>query len=183
MPAKRCLVCKSAVNPRADTGLPTGIFDIPQIDDDIKNGARLDFNSTAAADYEGKTLTINGKVYTFTSTPDVSDPLDVDISDAINGADIDPAKVVKALASALNNTADEPNRFVASGMSLEILPSSSGGDITIDTTGLGTAIDGVIRNKDGEWGSIQNKNAVLGNTFKTNTTQDQQGFYCAGCTL
>ncbi len=174
--ASKTLSClQSAVNPRADTGLPTGVFDIPQIDDDIKNGARLDFNSTAAADYEGKTLTINGKVYTFTSTPDVNDPLDVDISDAINGADIDPAKVVKALASALNNTADEPNRFVASGMSLEILPSSSGGDITIDTTGLGTAIDGVIRNKDGEWGSIQNKNAVLGNTFKTNTTQDQQG--------
>ncbi len=95
--ASKTLSClQSAVNPRADTGLPTGIFDIPQIDDDIKNGARLDFNSTAAADYEGKTLTINGKVYTFTSTPDVNDPLDVDISDAINGADIDPAKVVKA---------------------------------------------------------------------------------------
>ncbi len=174
--ASKTLSClQSAVNPRADTGLPTGIFDIPQIDDDIKNGARLDFNSTAAADYEGKTITINGKVYTFTSTPDVNDPLNVDISDAINGADIDPTKVVKALAAALNNTADEPNRFVASGMTLEILPSSSGGDITIDTTGLGAAIDGVIRNKDGEWGSIQNKNAVLGNTFKTNTTQDQQG--------
>ena len=61
-------------------------------------------------------------------------------------------------------------------MTLEILPSSSGGDITLDTTGLGTAIDGVIRNKDGDWGTIQNKNnLVLGNTFKTNTTEDQQG--------
>lgn len=174
--ASKTLSClQSAVNPRADTGLPTGIFDIPQIDDDIKNGARIDFNATTAAAYEGKTLTINGKVYTFTSTPDVNDPLDVDISDAIDGLNADPAKIVKALASALNNTADEPNRFVASGMSLEILPSSSGGDITIDTNDLGTAIDGVIRNKGGEWGSIQNKNAVLGNTFKTNTTQDQQG--------
>jgi len=174
--ASKTLSClQSAVNPRADTGLPTGIFDIPQIDDDIKNGARLDFNSTNAADYEGKTLTINGKVYKFTSTPDVNDPLDVDISDAINGAKIDPTKIVKALAASINNTADEPNRFVASGMSLEILPSSSGGDITINTTNLGGAVDGIIRNKDAEWGSIQNKNAVLGNTFKTNTTQDQQG--------
>lgn len=92
--ASKTLSClQSAVNPRADTGIPTGVFDIPQIDDDIKNGARIDFNSTTAADYEGKTLTINGKTYTFTSTPDPDDPLDVDISEAISGADIDPTKL------------------------------------------------------------------------------------------
>lgn len=175
--ASKTLSClQSAVNPRPDTGLPTGIFDIPQIDDDIKNCARLDFNSTTAADYEGKTLVINGKTYTFTSTPNVNDPLDVDISGALNGTVADPAKIVQALAVALNNTADEPNRFVASGMSLEILPSSSGGDITLDTTGLGNAIDGILRTKGGDWTSVQNKaNLVLGNTFKTNTTEDQVG--------
>lgn len=175
--ASKTLSClQSAVNPRPDTGLPTGIFDIPQIDDDIKNCARLDFNSTTAVDYEGKTLVINGKTYTFTSTPNVNDPLDVDISGALNGAVADPAKIVQALAVALNNTADEPNRFVASGMSLEILPSSSGGDITLDTTGLGNAIDGILRTKGGDWTSVQNKaNLVLGNTFKTNTTEDQVG--------
>ena len=175
--ASKTLSClQSAVNPRADTGIPTGVFDIPQIDDDIKNGARIDFNSTKAADYEGKTLTINGKTYTFTSTPDPDDPLDVDISEAISGVNIDPTKIVQSLVTALNNTADEPNRFVASGMTLEILPSSSGGDITLNTTDLGAAIDGVIRNKDGDWGTIQNKDTlVLGNTFKTNTTEDQQG--------
>ncbi len=174
--ASKTLACvQSAVNPRADTGLPTGIFDIPQIDDDIKNGARIDFTSTTAADYLNKSITINGQTYTFSNTADPDNPLQVDISDYISGGDVDPTGVVSALANALNSTATEPNRFVASGMSLEILPSSSGGDITIDTQNLGTAIDGVVRNKDGAWGSIQNKNVTIGSTFKTNTTEDQQG--------
>lgn len=174
--ASKTLACvQSAVNPRADTGLPTGIFDIPQIDNDIKNGARIDFTSTTAADYLNKSITINGQTYTFSNTADPNNPLQVDISDYISGGDVDPTGVVSALANALNNTATEPNRFVASGMSLEILPSSSGGDITIDTQNLGTAIDGVVRNKDGGWGSIQNKNVTIGSTFKTNTTEDQQG--------
>ncbi len=174
--ASKTLACvQSAVNPRADTGLPTGIFDIPQIDDDIKNGARIDFTSTTAADYLNKSITINGQTYTFSNTAAPDNPLQVDISDYISGGDVDPTGVVSALANALNSTATEPNRFVASGMSLEILPSSSGGDITIDTQNLGTAIDGVVRNKDGAWGSIQNKNVTIGSTFKTNTTEDQQG--------
>ena len=174
--ASKTLACvQSAVNPRADTGLPTGIFDIPQIDNDIKNGARIDFTSTTAADYLNKSITINGQTYTFSNTAAPDNPLQVDISDYISGVTVDPAGVVSALANALNNTATEPNRFVASGMSLEILPSSSGGDITIDTQNLGTAIDGVVRNKDGGWGSIQNKNVTIGSTFKTNTTEDQQG--------
>ncbi len=174
--ASKTLSCvQSAVNPRADTGLPTGIFDIPQIDNDIKNGARIDFTSTTAADYLNKSITINGQTYTFSNTAAPNNPLQVDISDAISGGDVSPAGVVSALAAAINATADEPNRFVASGMSLEILPSSSGGDITINTQNLGTAIDGVVRNKDGGWGSIQNKNVTIGSTFKTNTTEDQQG--------
>lgn len=174
--ASKTLACvQSAVNPRADTGIPTGIFDIPQIDNDIKNGARIDFTSTTAADYLNKTITINGQVYTFTDTLDPDDPTQVDISDYISGGDVSPAGVVSALATALNATADEPNRFVASGMSLEILPTSSGGNITIDTQDLGTAIDGVIRNNGGAWGSIQNGNFTLGNTFTTNTTEIQQG--------
>lgn len=174
--ASKTLSCvQSAVNPRADTGIPTGIFDIPQIDDDIKNGARIDFTSTTAADYLNKTITINGQTYTFTDTLDPDDPTQVDISDYISGGDVSPAGVVSALAAALNATADEPNRFVASGMSLEILPTSSGGNITIDTQDLGTAIDGIVRNDGGAWGSIQNKNVTIGSTFTTNTTEIQQG--------
>ena len=116
-------------------------------------------------------ITINGQTYTFANTLDPDNPLQVDISDYISGADVSPAGVVSALAAALNATADEPNRFVASGMSLEILPTSSGGNITIDTQNLGTAVDGVIRNNGGAWGSIQNGNFTLGSTFTTNTTE------------
>ena len=176
MDASKSLSCvHSAGNPRADTGIPTGIFDIPQIDNDIKNGARIDFVSTTAADYLNKTITINGQTYTFTNTLDPDDPTQVDISGAISGADVSPSGVVAALATALNATADEPNRFVASGRSLEILPTSSGGNITVDTQALGTAIDGVVRNNGGAWGSIQNKNVTIGSTFNTNTTEVQQG--------
>lgn len=175
--ASKTLSClQSAANPREDTGIPSGIFTVPQIDDDIKNCARIDFNSTNPNDYKGKTISIGGQTYTFTDTPAVpANPNDVDIRDAISNGKIDPAKLVSALETTLKNTANEPNRFVASGMTLEIYPSSSGGDIAIDTTDLGNAIDGTIRVKDGSWDSIQNKNLVLGNTFKTNTTEVQEG--------
>lgn len=176
--ASKTLSClQSAANPREDTGIPSGIFTVPQIDDDIKNCARIDFNSTNATHYNGKTISIGGQTYTFTDTPAVpANPNEVDIRGALlAGGKIDPAKLVSALETTLKNTANEPNRFVASGMTLEIYPTSSGGDIAIDTTDLGTAIDGTIRVKDGSWDSIQNKNLVLGNTFKTNTTEVQEG--------
>ena len=100
----------------------------------------------------------------------------VNIADAINGGDVDVAKMMSIFGAKLNTTATEPSRFVISGSSLEILPSSTGGDITIDTTGLGTAISGVVRDSvTNSWKSIQNTTATLANQFTVNGTEVEQG--------
>lgn len=177
--ASKTLSCvQSACNPREDNGIPTGVFNIPQIDNDIKNAARIDFNSTTAADYTGKSIVLDGKTYTFTNNgnPTVNPPaIAVDIKDAISGADVDPAKMVTILGNVLKENATEPERFIASGMSLEILPSATGGDIAIDTQGLGNAIDGIVRDKTNGWVSVQNANVTLGSEFDVGDHQVEQG--------
>lgn len=177
--ASKTLSCvQSACNPREDNGIPTGVFNIPQIDNDIKNAARIDFNSTTAADYVGKSIVLDGKTYTFTNNgnPAVADPaVAVDIKDAITGANANPAKIVTILGNVLKENANEPERFVASGMSLEILPSATGGDIAIDTQGLGAAINGIVRDKTNGWVSVQNANVTLGSEFNVGDHQVEQG--------
>ncbi len=174
--ASKTLACvQSAANPRPDTGIPTGIFTIQAIDDDIKNTARIDFKDTTSAAYVGHTLTIDGKKYTFTDgTVAGGDEITVDIHDAISGGNVDVAKMVSILGNVLKLNASEPDRFVASGSSLEIMPTATGGDITIDTQGLGEAIDGTIRTETG-WESIKNKEATLKSTFIVNETEVEQG--------
>lgn len=179
--ASKTLACvQSASNPAQDTGIPTGVFTIQAIDNDIKNTARIDFNSDKAADYLNHTITLDGKTYHFVNTDTADDPdagdYYVNIADAISGGDVDVAKMMSIFGAKLNTTATEPSRFVISGSSLEILPSSTGGDITIDTTGLGTAISGVVRDSvTNSWKSIQNTTATLANQFTVNGTEVEQG--------
>lgn len=179
--ASKTLACvQSASNPAQDTGIPTGVFTIQAIDNDIKNTARIDFNSDKVADYLNKTIVLDGKTYHFVNTDTADDPgagdYYVNIADAINGGDVDVAKMMSIFGAKLNTTATEPSRFVISGSSLEILPSSTGGDITIDTTGLGTAISGVVRDSvTNSWKSIQNTTATLANQFTVNGTEVEQG--------
>lgn len=179
--ASKTLACvQSASNPAQDTGIPTGVFTIQAIDNDIKNTARIDFNSDKAADYLNKTIVLDGKTYHFVNTDMADDPgagdYYVNIADAINGGDVDVAKMMSIFGAKLNTTATEPSRFVISGSSLEILPSSTGGDITIETTGLGTAISGVVRDSvTNSWKSIQNTTATLANKFTVNGTEVEQG--------
>lgn len=179
--ASKTLACvQSASNPAQDTGIPTGVFTIQAIDNDIKNTARIDFNSDKAADYLNHTITLDGKTYHFVNTDTLDDPdagdYYVNIADAISGGDVDVAKMMSIFGAKLNTTATEPSRFVISGSSLEILPSSTGGDITIDTTNLGTAISGVVRDSvTNSWKSIQNTTATLANQFTVNGTEVEQG--------
>lgn len=179
--ASKTLACvQSASNPAQDTGIPTGVFTIQAIDNDIKNTARIDFNSDKAADYLNKTIVLDGKTYHFVNTDTADDPdagdYYVNIADAISGGDVDVAKMMSIFGAKLNTTATEPSRFVISGSSLEILPSSTGGDITIDTIGLGTAISGVVRDSvTNSWKSIQNTTATLANQFTVNGTEVEQG--------
>ena len=179
--ASKTLACvQSASNPAQDTGIPTGVFTIQAIDNDIKNTARIDFNSDKAADYLNHTITLDGKTYHFVNTDTADDPdagdYYVNIADAISGGDVDVAKMMSIFGAKLNTTATEPSRFVISGSSLEILPSSTGGDITIDTTNLGTAISGVVRDSvTNSWKSIQNTTATLATQFTVNGTEVEQG--------
>ena len=179
--ASKTLACvQSASNPAQDTGIPTGVFTIQAIDNDIKNTARIDFNSDKAAYYLNHTITLDGKTYHFVNTDTADDPdagdYYVNIADAISGGDVDVAKMMSIFGAKLNTTATEPSRFVISGSSLEILPSSTGGDITIDTTNLGTAISGVVRDSvTNSWKSIQNTTATLANQFTVNGTEVEQG--------
>lgn len=176
--ASKTLACvQSASNPNQTTGIPTGIFTIPTIDEDIKNTARMDFNSITVADYVGNSLIIDGKTYTFTNGTTAADPaVTVDIADAIVGGNVDPTKLVNILGNVLKNNATEPDRFIASGSSLEIMPSATGGDITLDTTGLGTAINGIVRDSvTNSWKSLQNTTATLADKFNVNGTDVEQG--------
>lgn len=177
--ASKTLSCvQSACNPREDNGIPTGEFVIPQIDNDIKNAARIDFNSTTAADYVGKSLVLDGITYTFTDdgNPAVTAPaIEVDIHDAINGNDVSRTQMLTIFGNVMKEKANEPERFVVSGTSLEILPSATGGDIGIDTTGLGGAIDGIARDKTKGWVSVQNVNVTLGNEFSIGDHDIEQG--------
>ncbi len=179
--ASKTLACvQSASNPAQDTGIPTGVFTIQAIDNDIKNTARIDFNSDKAAAYLNHTITLDGKTYHFVNTDTADDPdagdYYVNIADAISGGDVDVAKMMSIFGAKLNTTATEPSRFVISGSSLEILPSSTGGDITIDTTNLDTAISGVVRDSvTNSWKSIQDTTATLANQFTVNGTEVEQG--------
>ena len=183
--ASKTLSClQSAANPLPSTGIPTGIFTIPEIDQDIKNCARIDFNSTDLTAYSGKTLELDGVKYFFTSgnplNPTVpGDCVGVDITEAViqpAGTQVDVAKMVSILGGVINTNANEPARFVASGISLEILPSSSGGNIDINVTDLGGAINGIVRDPTTEqFKPIQNFDGTLNSSFTVNGTDIEEG--------
>lgn len=177
--ASKTLSCvQRAANPNETTGIPTGKFIIPQIDDDIKNGARIDFTEDAATDYVGKSLTIDGITYHFENTdkPNAGNDVYININSATNVAD-----VVSRLGDAIQANAKEPSRFVVSGTSLEILPTSTGGDIALNTTGMDTTISGVVRTQDTtEFVPVQNYNNTIGYQFQTGPEMIEEGSKAPG---
>ena len=167
---------QSAANPVLATGIPTGIFQIPEIDQDIKNTARFDFTSTTPGDYTNKTFTINGTTFTFVAnTP--ADSTQIDLSQATVGGQIDTVKLVSLIENAIQANITEPDRFVASGSSLEIMPSSTGGDITVNMNNLGGVV-GELRNNGGAWVEGANVAAAeytISDSFITNDLDVEQG--------
>ena len=167
---------QSAANPVLATGIPTGIFQIPEIDQDIKNTARFDFTSTTPGDYTNNTFTINGTTFTFVAnTP--ADSTQIDLSQATVGGQIDTVKLVSLIENAIQGNITEPDRFVASGSSLEIMPSSTGGDITVNMNNLGGVV-GELRNNGGAWVEGANVAAAeytISDSFITNDLDVEQG--------
>lgn len=176
--ASKTLSCvQRAANPDFATGIPSGIFEIPQIDNDIKNGARIDFTGDDAAAYVGTSFVLDGITYNFVNTdiPNAQNTINVNISTATSVADM-----LTILGNTFQANANEPSRFVVSGTSLEILPTSTGGDIDLNTTGLNTLISGTVRDADRGWITVKNYNDTIGYQFQTGPEMIEEGSKAPG---
>ena len=176
--ASKTLSCvQRAANPDFATGIPSGIFEIPQIDNDIKNGARIDFTGDDAAAYVGTSFVLDGITYNFvnTDTPNAQNTINVNISTATS-----VAGMLTILGNTFQANANEPSRFVVSGTSLEILPTSTGGDIDLNTKGLNTLISGTVRDADRGWIKVENYNDTIGYQFQTGPEMIEEGSKAPG---
>lgn len=178
--ASKTLACvQSAANPNNETGIASGVFDIPAIDEDIKNCGRLDFTSNNKADYVGTTVKVGTETYKFVDGAPAADN-EIDIRKAFAAGVTNPAAAVaEALVKAVKADSIEPERFTASGSSIEILPSSTGPDIkiTVNNTGGGDAITGRIRSTAPlGWSDVANGTEyTLSNTFNVNDSEIETG--------
>lgn len=170
--ASKTLSCvQAAVNPVHETGVPTGVFVIPEIDEDIKNVGRFDFTSNLVADYVGNDFTVDGKTFEFVNGG-VPTATQIDIASAIKAdGTLDLNKLVQLTAQTLRNNLTEPDRFVASGSSLEVIPTSTGDDIKINFNGL-AGVTGKVRNNGQNWvdTGVNNTAFTITNKFNVNTT-------------
>ncbi|MBR4127292.1 MAG: flagellar hook-basal body complex protein [Alphaproteobacteria bacterium] len=128
---------QASANPDPISGIPSGQFELPEIDWDIKNVARIDFSSENLSDYLGKSVTIGMNSYLFTDTrADAANGIvPINISTLIDNATgkIDTVKLVSLLKQAINNNEPDYTRYVASGSTLEINPTAIGTNILVSS--------------------------------------------------
>lgn len=127
-----CLACvQSSADINQASGLPSGKYTLQAIADDIKNAAWIDFTSNPATNNE---ITIDGVKFIFADEPTGYTGPDVYVGDpAANDVVTNVKNLVKAIQG---SSVAEPERFVASGYTMEILPSSTGENITISGISL-----------------------------------------------
>lgn len=174
--ASKTLACtQSAANPVLETGIPTGIFEIPEIDEDIKNTARFDFSSTNPTDYTGKSFTVNGKTFEFINGGTPTDT-QIDISSAIGtGGKVNVNTLVSLTVDVIKKNVTEPERFTASGSSIEIMPTSTGDEIVINMQNL-VGVTGKARLEGKTWTTnVTNGDIKISNQFNTNGTDIETG--------
>lgn len=173
----KCLACtQSQVNPVPETGIPTGKFTVQQIDNDIKNTANISFTSNAVADYQGKTVTIDGKTYEFTNGGAAAGGnIGIDLAGVLNAdGTVNQAKLMDAFVGKVRQNVTEPERFNASGTTLEIIPSATGSDIDIDFRSLGNAVSGTARSNN-VWVDVATNEATISSSFNVNNTDVESG--------
>ncbi|MBR1777527.1 MAG: flagellar hook-basal body complex protein [Alphaproteobacteria bacterium] len=128
---------QSAANPDPTTGISTGEFELPELDWDIKNTARIDFSSNTLTDYLGKSVTIGSNTYVFRDVDAATSNgvVTVNISSLIDYSTgkIDTVKLVSLLKQSINNNEPDYDRYVASGSTLEINPTSTGSNILVSS--------------------------------------------------
>lgn len=130
-------VLQSIANPDPETNIATGIFELPEIDWDIKNTARVDFVSDKPADYLNKSVTIGTNTYKFSETDAAKSEgvVTVNISSAIDKktGTVNTVKLVQLLKAKINDNEPDYTRYVASGSTLEINPTSTGANILVNS--------------------------------------------------
>ena len=175
--ASRALSCvQSSSNPNELTGIPTGIFTIDKVSEMLTNGAVINFTSTTPGNYVGKTIEINGVTFEFVNGGAATGGnVAVDISRLIDGGNVSPNDVVNKLVSEIqdaDNGIIEPGRFVASGSSLQILPTSTGPDIELTANLTGIA-NGRVRNDGGVWENLGTGAVTIANEFVVDEQVEQ----------
>lgn len=121
------LACvQSSANIDQASGLPNGTFNLQAIDNDIKNCAYIDFNNIKLNDQ----ITIDGITFIFDNNP--NDPAVPNVVHVGFDTKNSVSTNVKNLATAIQDSGvAEPQRFVASGKTLQIIPTSTGENINI----------------------------------------------------
>ncbi len=172
--ASRTLACvQSAANPDESTGIPTGKFNIPEIDSELTNVANISFTSNPN---DGDTIEIDDVTYTFKNSPDTGDSTQVQIP----AGGFDGVSLVENLVAAIRQNMTEPERVTASGTTIEFTPSTTGPDMVLDFRGVSGHIAGTSRN-----GTVLDADPAttvikLENTFSVNNTDLESGSMVPG---
>lgn len=169
---------QSATNPDPVTGISTGEFELPEIDWDVKNTARIDFTSDNLDDYLGKSITIGTNTYVFSDTDAATSNgvVTINISDLINRGTgkIDTVKLVSLLKQTINDNEPDYDRYVASGSTLEINPTSTGANILV-SSGNSASVTFQSTNIAAYVGQTVTIGDIAGGTFKTYKFTDNTG--------
>lgn len=169
---------QSATNPDPVTGISTGEFELPEIDWDVKNTARIDFSSDKLDDYLGKSVTIGTNTYVFSDTDAATSNgvVTVNISDLINRGTgkIDTVKLVSLLKQTINDNEPDYDRYVASGSTLEINPTSTGANILV-SSGNSASVTFQSTNIAAYVGQTVTIGDIAGGTSKTYKFTDNTG--------
>ena len=151
------LACvQSAADIDKSSGLSQGTFTVEAVDNRIKNCAYIDFNNIA----QGNSITIDGVEFIFDNAVNQDTATQIYVG-YNNNYTMD--QYVDILARKIQDSGvAEPERFVASGKTLQIIPTSTGEDIALDYT-----IDGTFAQISG--GDPENVlPATIKNTFEYN---------------
>lgn len=126
------LACvQSSANIDQASGLPSGTFTLDAINNSIKNCAYVDFNQIS----EDDTIVVDGITFIFdneANDPNIPNVIHVGF-DAANSVSTNVKNLVRAMQ---DSGVAEPERFVASGKTLQIIPTSTGEDISLDLGGM-----------------------------------------------
>ncbi len=181
--ASKTLACvQSSANPVVETGIPTGIFTIQAISKDIKNSASISFTGDVA-DYYNAEIVLGGITYTFKNGGANVDNHEIDISECETTAD-----VVAALVNMAKSGLADQGELNASGYTLEFYPSTTGGEVEFDFSGIkagllkgevrSTTVDGQGKVTSSKWLSDDQIRAAaftMSNKFMVNTVDTETG--------